>query len=85
MVSSTPAKKVPFTTQHMWEVAVQDLELEEARGKLIRQMDGVTPERITDSERRIRVRQAICNAIDFLITNKDDVSAVIESNRRKRK
>lgn len=80
----SPAKKVPLSTHHMWEVACQDLESEQCRTKVIRSMPEVTPEAIVDCERRLRLRQAICNALDFLITNEQDINAVI-ARRNKEK
>ena len=53
------------------------------RSKTIRAMPDATTEAIANCERRIRLRQAICNAIDFLITNKDDIQAVIARRRHK--
>jgi hypothetical protein len=81
-VSSEPARKVPITTQSMWEFAVEDYEhertmLEDARGQ-----PNVAPEIIAWRERRLRIRLAICNAIDFLISNRDDINTIFAKRKR---
>ena len=83
MVSTGPAKKVPITTQRMWVIAVEDYDSEQARLAITRSMPGVTSEAIANCEHRLRLRLAICNAIDFLITNKDDIDRVIAARRGK--
>lgn len=83
MVSAEPAKKAPITTHQMWMMVVEDLATEEARLSVTRQMSDVPNEAIAHGERRLRLRQAICNAVDFLITNKEDIDRVIAMRRGK--
>lgn len=77
--------RIPISTHDMWVIACQDLESEQARTTAIKSMPGVTPATLAECERRIRLRHTICNAIDFLITNKDDIKAVIAAKGGKRK
>jgi hypothetical protein len=80
-VGTEPARKTPITTQHMWEIACDDYTTEAIRLNAVRSDPSATPAQIASFERRLRIRHAICNAIDFLITNADDINAVIAARR----
>jgi hypothetical protein len=82
-VSNMPAERIPITTQAMCEVSAEDYEHDQIMLEIARSQPDAMPEIIARRERRLRLRLAICNAIDFLITNKADISAVIAERKRK--
>lgn len=76
-----PAPEVPPATQRMWEVALGDME--RAEGLLDAAMHDPTA---TEEYKRMRqhdakVRRNICKVINFIITNADDVNAVIKAKQ----
>lgn len=77
-----PANKIPAVTQRMWETACNDLNHAEIMLEMARQQPDATPEIIARWVDQTRIRKAICNGINFLITNRDDVNAVIERKKR---
>lgn len=76
-----PSLQVPDITQQMWCVACSDLDGAEIRLRLAHDhlADRAT---IKSREYDVRVRKGICNGINFLITNRADVNAVIAKKRR---
>ncbi len=80
---SNAADKTPITTQVMWERAYEDYAYADIMFRAARDDPGATQEIIRDRDRARRVRMAIANAIEFLITNERDVDAVI-AGRKKR-
>jgi hypothetical protein len=81
-VSTEPAGKVPITTQSMWELAVTDYDHERAMLEVARTQPDAAPDILAWRERRLRIRLAICNAIDFLISNRDDINTIIAKRKR---
>lgn len=78
-----PKRKAPISHQVMWELALRDFEHERGRYELTKANPNAKPIDIASAEKRLRIRRAICNAIDFLITNSDDVNAVLAGKHRK--
>lgn len=76
-----PSDKVPDITQQMWNVACSDLDGAEIRFRMAQELqaDRAT---IKSREYDVRVRRGICNGINFLITNRADINAVIAKKRR---
>jgi hypothetical protein len=83
MVSFLTSSKVPPATQRMWEIAYADFERAEVLLLAARKDQASTPEYIAMREQEARTRRSMCKAINFLITNADDINAVIEKKKRK--
>lgn len=82
VISHDRQDKIPASTQEMWELAVADYEHETIMLDMLRHRSDATREVVKRRERNLLVRKAICNAINFLITNKDDVNKVISARKR---
>lgn len=76
--------KIPETSQAMWELACIDFERAEILLNATREAPDATPDIIRRREHQSRTRKSICNAINFLITNRDDINAFIEARRKRR-
>jgi hypothetical protein len=76
-----PVDKMPVTSQHIWDLVLRDYEEAELRLEMVRRLDGATPEDITRFERSARIRKAVCNIVDFLITNKNDIKKVMAARK----
>jgi hypothetical protein len=83
MVNYRPAAKIPTATQRMWEVAYSDFERAELLFLSAKKDPTSTPEYITMRERDAITRRSMCKAINFLITNADDINAVIAKKKSK--
>lgn len=75
--------KTPITTQAMWERAYDDYVYADIMARAARDDPSSTPQIVRDRDRARRIRMAIANAIEFLITNESDIDAVI-AGRKKR-
>ncbi|WP_166297204.1 hypothetical protein [Bradyrhizobium sp. 2S1] len=82
--SATRQKVVPHTSQGLWEIAYNDFVYAETMLQATRTNPDATPADIARRESDVRARKAICNALNFLITNKEDVDAVIDAKTRKK-
>lgn len=77
-----PASKVPPATQRMWEVAYSDMERAELLLMAARKDETATPEYISMREQEARTRRSICKAVNFLITNANDINEVIKKKSK---
>lgn len=77
--------KIPDTTQAMWDMAYSDFEHAEILLKATIDAPDASPDIIKRREHAARTRKSICNAINFLITNREDINSFIESRKRRGK
>jgi hypothetical protein len=82
-ITRLPVDKVPVTTQAMWDVVSVEYERAEILAKAARDDKTSNPQIIARREREARLWKGICNAIDFIISNKDDIDRVIAQRQRK--
>ena len=82
--NKTPATKTPATSQSMWDMAYNDYVYADIMLQATRDNPDATPDDIFRRECDVRVRKAICNALNFLITNEADVEAAINTRQRRR-
>ena len=75
--------KTPITTQAMWERAYEDYTHADILARAAHDDKIAAPEIFTRRERERRIRMAIANAIDFLITNESDINAVIAARKKR--
>lgn len=81
--NSTPQKSSPITEQAMWEISYNDFVYAETMLQATRTNPDATPADIARRERDVRARKAICNALNFLITNKGDIDAIMDGKARR--
>ena len=82
MADVTP-DKTPITTQAMWEKAYDDYVHADILARVARNDPSAAPQIVRDRERARRIRLAMANAMDFLITNESDIDAVIAARKRR--
>ena len=73
----------PITTQSMWEMAYDDYVHADIMARASREDPQSSRDVVARWERVRRIRMATANAVDFLITNERDISAVM-AGRKKR-
>ncbi|WP_024516958.1 hypothetical protein [Bradyrhizobium sp. Tv2a-2] len=78
-----PADKMPVTNQHIWDMALKDYDDAVLMRDAIKAQPDATPDDIARRERVVRQRLAFCNIVDFLITNKEDISKVMAARKGK--
>lgn len=83
-VNHSAVNKLPSVTQRMWEVAFEDLQHERGLLAIVRDNSSATAADVSGRENAVRVREGICNTIDFLISNKEDIEAVIKARNKSR-
>ena len=76
-----PADKMPVTNQHLWDLAAHDYENAVMGLRMLRTKSDAAPEELARRERDVRRRQAMCNVVDFLITNREDIERVIADRK----
>lgn len=82
--SKPPEDKAPITSQAMWEAAYDDFIHADILARATREDPNATRDEVVRRERVRRMRLAMANAMDFLITNESDINAVIAARTRRR-
>lgn len=70
-----------MTNQHLWDLAAFDYENAVMGLKMLQSKSDATPVELARRERDVRRRQAMCNVVDFLITNREDIERVIAERK----
>jgi hypothetical protein len=84
MVDASRAQdKTPITTQAMWDKAYEDYTYADIMARAARNDPAADPQIVVHRERARRIRLAIANAIEFLITNERDIDTVIAARKRR--